>query len=58
LNFDAFLPLFGENALKIPVAILTDSDPPGVYPKAGEKHDSSAAAKIILACAKEVARFV
>lgn len=27
LNFDSFLPLFGDNALKIPVAILTDADP-------------------------------
>lgn len=27
LNFDSFLPLFGENALKIPVALITDADP-------------------------------
>ena len=27
LNFDSFLPLFGENALKIPVALVTDADP-------------------------------
>ncbi len=27
LNFDSFLPLFGENALKIPVAVVTDADP-------------------------------
>ncbi|MDR6743237.1 putative ATP-dependent endonuclease of OLD family [Herbaspirillum sp. 1173] len=27
LNFDCFLPLFGKNALKIPVAVLTDADP-------------------------------
>ncbi|NTY41163.1 ATP-dependent nuclease [Burkholderia diffusa] len=32
LNFDSFLPLFGDRALKIPVAILTDADP--VPPKA------------------------
>lgn len=31
LNFDSFLPLFGENALKIPAAVLTDADP--VAPK-------------------------
>lgn len=31
LNFDSFLPLFGDKALKIPVAILTDADP--VAPK-------------------------
>jgi len=30
LNFDSFLPLFGENALKIPVALITDADPSGV----------------------------
>lgn len=27
LNFDSFLPLFGENALKIPIAVITDADP-------------------------------
>ena len=27
LNFDAFLPLFGKNAIQIPVAIITDADP-------------------------------
>lgn len=27
LNFDSFMPLFGEKALKIPVAIVTDADP-------------------------------
>jgi len=27
LNFDCFLPLFGEKSLKIPVSILTDADP-------------------------------
>lgn len=27
LNFDSFLPLFGEAALKIPVAVITDADP-------------------------------
>lgn len=27
LNFDSFLPLFGDKALKIPVAVITDSDP-------------------------------
>jgi putative ATP-dependent endonuclease of the OLD family len=33
LNFDSFLPLFGDQALKIPVAVLTDADP--VPPKTG-----------------------
>lgn len=32
LNFDSFLPLFGDKALKIPVSVLTDADP--VPPKA------------------------
>ncbi|MFM0295118.1 MULTISPECIES: ATP-dependent nuclease [Paraburkholderia] len=27
LNFDSFMPLFGDNALKIPVALITDADP-------------------------------
>lgn len=46
LNFDSFLPLFGENALKIPVALITDADPvdepadgsepKALYPKGGE----------------------
>lgn len=27
LNFDSFLPLFGEGALRIPVALITDADP-------------------------------
>ena len=51
LNFDAFLPLFGEKALKVRVAVITDSDPLGIYPKAGEHHEMSAAAKVIAACA-------
>ncbi|BCT68774.1 AAA family ATPase [Nitrosospira sp. NRS527] len=53
LNFDAFLPLFGEKALKIPVAVITDSDPPGVYPKVGEHPEPSSAAKSIAACTSE-----
>ncbi len=27
LNFDSFLPLFGEKGLKVPVAVITDADP-------------------------------
>ncbi|MBK0678705.1 MULTISPECIES: ATP-dependent nuclease [Enterobacteriaceae] len=27
LNFDSFLPLFGEQGLRIPVAVVTDADP-------------------------------
>jgi putative ATP-dependent endonuclease of OLD family len=46
LNFDCFLPLFGKNAIKIPVSVLTDADPQktigttglpeAVYPALGE----------------------
>lgn len=42
LNFDCFLPLFGEKALKIPVAVITDADPidndgKALYPAAGDR---------------------
>lgn len=40
LNFDSFLPLFGDKALKIPVAVLTDADP--VVPKPAKKADGAA----------------
>jgi putative ATP-dependent endonuclease of OLD family len=36
LNFDSFLPLFGERALKIPVAVITDADPRGTADEDGE----------------------
>lgn len=37
LNFDCFLPLFGKNAIKIPVAVITDADPPpDKYPVPGD----------------------
>ncbi|CAJ0729137.1 MAG: AAA family ATPase [Ralstonia sp.] len=49
LNFDAFLPLFGETALKVPVAVVTDGDPTGIYPQPGEHHEPSATAKSIQA---------
>lgn len=42
LNFDSFLPLFGNSALKIPVAVLTDADP--VPPKAECQTEASAVA--------------
>jgi putative ATP-dependent endonuclease of OLD family len=43
LNFDSFLPLFGDQALKIPVAVLTDADPvaPKVDPAAAAGAPSS-----------------
>lgn len=41
LNFDCFLPLFGENALRVPVAVITDADPvdaagKALYPALGD----------------------
>ncbi|MGE0290100.1 MAG: ATP-dependent endonuclease [Bradyrhizobium sp.] len=46
LNFDSFMPLFGTDAIKIPVAVLTDADPQkvvgadgsleAVYPELGD----------------------
>ncbi|MFJ9532647.1 ATP-dependent nuclease [Herbaspirillum sp. NPDC101396] len=52
LNFDSFLPLFGINALKIPVALITDADPDpvvgadgnsqAVYPSLGDQVNVSA----------------
>ncbi len=53
LNFDSFLPLFGDNALNIPVAVLTDADP--VAPKAAP---ASAAADPVTAVAAPAAATV
>lgn len=46
LNFDSFMPLFGETAIKVPVSVITDADPQDIvdgqgkkaphYPKAGD----------------------
>jgi len=36
LNFDSFLPLFGEEALKIPVSLITDADPVDEPPDGSE----------------------
>lgn len=46
LNFDSFMPLFGKNAIRVPVAVLTDADPQkvatdggkteAIYPAAGD----------------------
>jgi putative ATP-dependent endonuclease of the OLD family len=60
LNFDSFMPLFGENAIRIPVAVVTDADPKkvvaadgkeeAVYPAAGEAvtvSDNTAAMKAL-----------
>ncbi len=54
LNFNAFLPLFGEAAMKVPVAILTDADPPSSGANApaaagtpSEPNSSSHTAKVL-----------
>ncbi|MEZ4311918.1 MAG: AAA family ATPase [Polyangiaceae bacterium] len=39
LNFDCFVPLFGENGIPIPVAIITDADPPEPSQDAGDLAD-------------------
>ncbi len=59
LNFDCFMPLFGENAIKIQVAVLTDADPQkvarsneipeAVYPAIGESVELSDNAKAMKA---------
>lgn len=49
LNFDSFLPLFGDKALKIPVSVLTDADP--VVPKVAKAPGTTAAADAAAAAA-------
>jgi len=51
LNFDAFLPLFGEDVLNVRVAVVSDSDPaePDAYPKSGDTLILSDSAKTIQA---------
>ncbi len=48
LNFDCFAPLFGDSAIPVRVAILTDSDTAG-YPKLKDPPTPSAAATAISA---------
>lgn len=49
LNFDAFLPLFGDKAMQIPVAVVTDADPaaPDQFPAAKDTLKLSATATAI-----------
>ncbi len=57
LNFDSFMPLFGEKAITIPVAVLTDADPStkidgktvALYPGPGDTVVPSDTAKLMLA---------
>jgi putative ATP-dependent endonuclease of OLD family len=39
LNFDSFLPLFGKDGLKIPVAVITDADPAAIPGGEGKKSE-------------------
>jgi putative ATP-dependent endonuclease of the OLD family len=49
LNFDAFLPLFGDKAMQIPVAVVSDADPaaPDQFPGVNDALKLSAAATAI-----------
>ena len=51
LNFDAFTPLFGENALNVKIAIISDADPkaPSAFPKLGDVLSLSDTAKSVKA---------
>lgn len=48
LNFDAFLPLFGADAMQIPVAVISDADPPAAdFPGSAAKLVLSDNAKLL-----------
>jgi putative ATP-dependent endonuclease of OLD family len=57
LNFDSFMPLFGEKGITIPVSVITDADPStkvegktvALYPATGDAVDPSDTAKLMLA---------
>lgn len=57
LNFDSFMPLFGESSIAVPVSVITDADPSAkvdgetipLYPAAGDTVDPSDTAKSMLA---------
>lgn len=50
LNFDAFMPLFGAGAMQIPVAVVTDADPPAsTFPGEKAALELSANAKLLQA---------
>src|SRR5690606_3700592 len=56
LNFDCFMPLFGEKAITVPDAVISDADPTteidgkavGLYPAADETVDPSDNAKSMI----------
>lgn len=51
LNFDAFLPLFGNDGIQIPVAVISDADPPAdSFPEEGSSLVLSANATALQKC--------
>jgi putative ATP-dependent endonuclease of the OLD family len=58
LNFDCFLPLFGDDALNIRVAVISDADPPAEsFPLARDPLELSAAAKTLVSTSPWVQTF-
>jgi putative ATP-dependent endonuclease of the OLD family len=54
LNFDAFLPLFGKNGMQIPVAVISDADPPPAnFPGKSPPLALSANAQLLQKCEDE-----
>ena len=61
LDFDCFLPLFGETNIRIPIAVITDADPTveidektvPLYPTQTETIDVSDNTKVMLECVDE-----
>jgi putative ATP-dependent endonuclease of the OLD family len=54
LNFDAFMPLFGKGAMQIPVAVITDADPPAAtFPGKDAALELSPNAKLLQAVEDE-----
>ena len=46
INFNCFIPLFGKDALNIPIVIISDADPKGnKFPNIGDNLDPSTTAK-------------
>jgi putative ATP-dependent endonuclease of OLD family len=57
LNFDAFMPLFGKNAMQIPVAVITDADPPAAtFPSKDSALELSDNAKLLKAAEDELVK--
>ncbi|MDT8873007.1 ATP-dependent endonuclease [Komagataeibacter rhaeticus] len=64
LNFDCFMPLFGENAIPIRVSVITDADPSttvdektvALYPAAFDNVDPSDTTKSMLRLQDDLVR--